>query len=77
MRLTKWGDSLAVRIPASLVEAFDLKAGDDVGIVITDPLRPKVCEPQSRAERLLRLRKFRGLAPAEFRFDRPDTNTRD
>jgi antitoxin MazE len=32
MQVAKWGNSLAIRIPASVVEALGLKEGDDVEI---------------------------------------------
>ena len=32
MRVVKWGSSLAIRLPAALVEAVQLKAGDDIEI---------------------------------------------
>ena len=32
MQVAKWGNSLAVRLPASGVEALDLKPGDNVDI---------------------------------------------
>jgi hypothetical protein len=33
MQVSKWGDSLAVRLPKALVEQMGLKAGDDINIV--------------------------------------------
>ena len=32
MRVSKWGNSLAIRLPASVVEALDLKEGDIIEI---------------------------------------------
>jgi antitoxin MazE len=32
MRVAKWGDSLAVRLPAAVVEALRLKEGADIEI---------------------------------------------
>ena len=34
MQVAKWGNSLAVRLPAAVVEILDLKEGDDVQIVV-------------------------------------------
>ena len=36
MQVTKWGNSLAVRIPAAVAEALELKEGDDIEIRIAD-----------------------------------------
>ena len=30
MQVAKWGNSLAIRLPSALVEALNLKAGDDI-----------------------------------------------
>jgi len=30
MQVSKWGNSLAVRLPATIVEALHLKEGDDI-----------------------------------------------
>ena len=32
MRVAKWGNSLAIRLPAVVVEALELKAGDEVEV---------------------------------------------
>jgi len=32
MQVCKWGNSLAVRLPAAVVEALDLKEGDNIEI---------------------------------------------
>ena len=33
MQVSKWGDSLAVRLPKALVEKMGLSAGDELNIV--------------------------------------------
>jgi antitoxin MazE len=32
MQISKWGKSLAARLPAAVVEALELKAGDNIDI---------------------------------------------
>ena len=34
MQVSKWGNSLAIRLPAAVVEALDLKEGDDIEIQV-------------------------------------------
>jgi len=34
MQVSKWGNSLAVRLPAAVVDALGLKEGDDIEIRI-------------------------------------------
>ena len=35
MRVAKWGNSLAVRLPDAIVKALKLKSGDEIEIVVT------------------------------------------
>ena len=32
MQVSKWGNSLAIRLPVAVVEALELKEGDDIEI---------------------------------------------
>lgn len=89
MRVEKWGDSLAVRLPAAVVVALELKEGDSIEIQIIGrrelevsrtPGKPareglKLHNPD-REELLQRFREFRGKLPANFKFDRDDANAR-
>ena len=36
MQVSKWGDSLAIRLPASVVEALELHEGDEIEVLIAD-----------------------------------------
>jgi len=76
MQVSKWGDSLAVRLPVALVEALELKEGDDIEIYIADRRAFGVPRKPGREELLARLRAFRGRLPADFKFDRDEANTR-
>jgi antitoxin MazE len=75
MQVAKWGNSLAVRLPAKQVERLELKEGDEVELVETErgvELRKKL----TREEAFKALRQFRGRMPAGFRFDRDEANRR-
>lgn len=74
MQVAKWGNSLAVRLPAAVVDALALKDGDDIEIVVADERRFEVGRKPTRAELLERLRALRGRLPADFRFDRLEAN---
>jgi antitoxin MazE len=76
MQVAKWGNSLAVRIPAAVAEALELKEGDDIEIRIADHREMEVSRKPSRDELLKRLRAFRGRLPADFKFDREEANAR-
>ena len=36
MQVAKWGNSLAVRLPSVVVEALELKEGDDIEVRVLD-----------------------------------------
>ncbi len=76
MHVAKWGNSLAVRLPASVVEALDLKEGDDIEIDIAGARTFEVRKKPGARELLARLRKYRGRLPADFRFDRLEAHER-
>ncbi|MFI4947359.1 MAG: AbrB/MazE/SpoVT family DNA-binding domain-containing protein [Alphaproteobacteria bacterium] len=76
MRVAKWGNSLAIRLPAAVVEALELKAGDDIEIHVADSRRLGIARKPGRDELLKRLRAFRGRLPADFKFDREEANAR-
>ena len=76
MRVSKWGNSLAVRLPSSVVEALGLKDGDEIEIDVAAARQFGVKRKPGRQELLNQLRAFRGRLPADFRFDRDDANAR-
>ena len=76
MLIEKWGNSLAVRLPAAVVEALELKEGDDIEIRIAGRRELEASRQPDREELLKRLRAFRGRLPADFKFDRNEANAR-
>ena len=77
MRVAKWGNSLAIRLPAAVVEALELKIGDDVEIHVAGRRSIEAGKVPGRREILERLRKYRGRMPADFKFDRLEANERE
>lgn len=76
MQVSKWGNSLAVRLPASVVDVLALKEGDDIEIHVAGQRVFEIEKLPSALEALARLRKFRGALPADFKFDRLLANER-
>ena len=76
MQVAKWGNSLAVRLPASVVEALQLKEGDQIEIHVAGARVFEVKRSPSARQILTRLRKYRGKLPADFTFDRREANER-
>lgn len=76
MQVSRWGNSLAVRLPASVVDALGLKEGDDIEIQVAGRRSFEVAKKPGSRELLARLRRFRGRLPDDFRFDRLEANER-
>jgi len=76
MQVSKWGNSLAVRLPAAVVEALRLKEGDQIEIRVAGRTAFEVSRAPDARELLARLRRFRGRLPASFKFDRLEANER-
>ena len=76
MQVAKWGNSLAVRLPASVVEALKLREGDDVEIHVAAERVFAVEKRPGVSELLERVRQYRGRLPKDFRFDRLEANER-
>jgi antitoxin MazE len=76
MRVSKWGNSLAIRLPAPVVEVLALKEGDEIEITVTECRMFEVSRKASRQELLERLQAFRGRLPLDFKFDRDEANAR-
>lgn len=70
MQVAKWGNSLAVRLPAAVVEALDLKPGDQIDIHVHGERSFAVEKAPGTRELLAQIRKFRGRLPVDFKFDR-------
>lgn len=77
MKIAKWGNSLAVRIPSDVANALELKEGDEVQVNVAEQGRAfEVKKEMTREEALQELRKFRGLLPSDFKFDREEAHER-
>jgi antitoxin MazE len=76
MRVSKWGNSLAVRLPKAVVDALELEEGNDVEIEITGLRSLTISRDRSREEALKKLRALRRPLPPGFKFDRDEANER-
>ena len=76
MRVAKWGNSLAVRLPDAVVKALKLKTGDEIEIVASGARRFEIGRDRTREKALARLRTLKKPLPKGFRFDRDEANGR-
>jgi antitoxin MazE len=59
-----------------VVEALELKEGDEIEIHVADARQLGIARRPGRDELLKRLRTFRGRLPDDFKFDRDEVNAR-
>ncbi len=76
MQVGRWGNSLAVRLPAAVVEILGLKEGDEIEIEIAGERTLRVERDRKREEALERLRALAWKLPPGFRFSRDEANER-
>lgn len=76
MQVSKWGNSLAIRLPATVVEALELKAGDEVEVHVLGERRFALARDESRTRALERIRAFGKPLPPDWTFDRLEANAR-
>ena len=76
MQVSKWGNSLAIRLPAAVVEALDLKEGDEIEVSVAGKRDFRIARDRSREKALARLRQTKWSFPPDFKFDREETNER-
>ena len=76
MRVAKWGNSLAVRLPDAIGKALNLNTGDDIEIVVSGARQFEVGRDRSRERAVERLRALKKPLPKGFRFDRDEANAR-
>ena len=66
------GNSLAVWLPRALVEALDLKEGDEIEISNAGKRDFKVASDRSKERALQQLREMKWSFPPDFRFNRDE-----
>jgi len=76
MQVSKWGNSLAVRLPAAVVEALHLKEGDEIEISVAGKRDFKVARDRSKEKALDQLREMKWTFPRHFRFNREELHER-
>ena len=76
MQVSKWGNSLAIRLPTAVVKALKLKAGDEVEVHVVGERAFDVDRERSRERALQRISTFRKKLPPGWKFDREEANAR-
>jgi antitoxin MazE len=81
MQVAKWGNSLAVRLPSTLVKELGLQVGDE--LKLKQAVRQKgqvsellVAKVPGKLEILAGVRELRTAMPPNYVFDRDEANAR-
>ena len=76
MQVGKWGDSLAIRLPLDVVQALDLKVGDEIEIQVAGHRTLRIAHNYTRGDALAQLRVLSRPLPPGFLFSRDEANER-
>jgi antitoxin MazE len=77
MQVSRWGNSLAVRLPKALVEQLGLKEGDQLNVVAAKDGAIEVETNEDQRRRALeRMAARNWTLPEGYRFDRDEANER-
>lgn len=76
MKVARWGNSLAIRIPAEVAAELGIKEGDDIEVTKASPLGLQLSRERTREEALARIRSMRRPFPEGWKFDRDEANER-
>jgi antitoxin MazE len=76
MQVSKWGNSLAIRLPAVIVEVLELKEGDEIDIQVAGQRAFNIDVDRTRERALERIKALRKPLPPGWKFDRDEANAR-
>jgi antitoxin MazE len=77
MQVSKWGNSLAVRLPKALVDQLGLKEGDELNVVAARDGSIEVETKEDQRRRALnRMAARNWTLPPDYKFDRDEANER-
>lgn len=76
MQVSKWGNSLAIRLPKALVDELGLKEGDEIDVVSARKDTIAIETKEERRRRAIENMRARNWPAAGWKFDRDEANER-
>jgi antitoxin MazE len=70
LKFAKWGNSIAVRIPAEVVTKLGISPDEEAQIKVTGEFSFEITRDRSRQNAIEKLRKLRFVVPDDYVFDR-------
>jgi antitoxin MazE len=77
MQVSKWGNSLAVRLPAALVKTLEIKPGDEIEISVKGDRQFEVERDPRRLEALEAICRLAKPLPPGYKFNRDEIYDRN
>ena len=74
--VARWGNSLAVRLPRSVIESMSLREGDEVELTPSGPGRLNVVRDTGKEDLVARMEALSRPGPRGYKFDRDEANGR-
>ncbi len=76
MKFAKWGNSIAVRIPADVVAKLGISPNEEAQIKVTGDNSFEVTRDRRREEAIEKLRSMRFALPDDYVFNREELHER-
>jgi antitoxin MazE len=76
LKFSKWGNSIAVRVPADVVAKLGISPDDEAQIKVTGDRSFEVTRDRSREEAIEKMRKMRFVLPEDYVFNREELHER-
>jgi antitoxin MazE len=76
MKFAKWGNSIAIRVPADVVAKLGISPNDEAEIKMTGEYSFEVTRDRKRQEAIAKMRKLRFVLPDDYVFNREEIHER-
>jgi antitoxin MazE len=76
VKFAKWGNSIAIRIPAEVVAKLGISPNDEALIKMTGEHSFEITRDRRREEALKRMRELRFVLPDDYVFNREELHER-
>ena len=76
MKFAKWGNNIAVRIPAEVVAKLGISPDEEAQIKVTGEYSFEVTRDRRRQEAIEKMRKLRFVLPDDYVFNREELHER-
>ncbi len=76
MKFAKWGNSVAIRVPAEVVAKLGISPNEEAQIKVTGEFSFEVTRDRRRQEAIDNLRKMRFVLPDDYVFNREELHER-